>query len=107
MQNGSYTCLNGDGSAAAQESNKDAQRGKFASRIESLLYCIGFAVGIGDIWRFPILVYQNGGGAFFAAYFIVMVLVAIPLFSMELAVGQFSSLGPIAVWKCLPVAQGE
>ncbi|EEC19465.1 sodium-neurotransmitter symporter, putative, partial [Ixodes scapularis] len=78
---------------------KEDQRGKFASRIESLLYCIGFAVGIGDIWRFPILVYQNGGGAFFAAYLIVMVLVAIPLFSMELALGQFSSLGPIAVWK--------
>lgn len=106
MQNGSYTCLNGDASAPAQGSEKEDQRGKFASRIESLLYCIGFAVGIGDIWRFPILVYQNGGGAFFAAYLIVMVLVAIPLFSMELALGQFSSLGPIAVWKCLPVARG-
>ncbi|XP_037555084.1 sodium-dependent proline transporter-like isoform X1 [Dermacentor silvarum] len=111
MQNGSYTSLNktadGDGRRKSSASaGSDDTRGKFGSRIESLLYCIGFAVGIGDVWRFPILVYQNGGGAFFAAYVIVMILVAIPLFTMELALGQFSSLGPIAVWKCLPVAQG-
>ncbi|XP_064486712.1 sodium-dependent proline transporter-like [Ornithodoros turicata] len=85
---------------------EEPERGRFANRAESVLYCIGSAVGIGDIWRFPILVYQNGGGAFFLAYIVIMVLVAIPLYTMEIAFGQFSSLGPMAVWKCLPVGRG-
>lgn len=92
--------------ADGKRKKEDPDRGRFAGRTESVLYCIGSAVGIGDIWRFPILVYQNGGGAFFLAYIVIMLIVAIPLYTMELALGQFSGLGPIAVWRCLPVARG-
>lgn len=82
------------------------KRERFGSRLESILYCIGFAVGIGDVWRFPFLVYQNGGGAFFFAYCVLMFIIAVPLYTMELSFGQFSSLGPIEVWKCLPAGKG-
>ncbi|XP_022708058.1 sodium-dependent proline transporter-like isoform X3 [Varroa jacobsoni] len=84
----------------------ERKRQRFGSKLEGILYCIGSAVGLGDVWRFPFLAYQNGGGAFFFAYLVLMFIIAIPLYSMELAIGQFSSLGPIEVWRCLPIAKG-
>ncbi|XP_018495582.1 sodium- and chloride-dependent glycine transporter 2 [Galendromus occidentalis] len=82
------------------------QRERYGSRLEGILYCIGFAVGLGDVWRFPFLAYQNGGGAFFFAYIVLMFIMAIPLYTMELMIGQFCSRGPIEVWKCMPIAKG-
>ena len=47
---------------AEEEAASTAPRERFGSRLEGMLYCAGLAVGIGDLWRFPYLVYQNGGG---------------------------------------------
>ena len=57
-------------------------------------------VGIGNIWRFPYICYKNGGGAFLVPYFVMLCVAGIPIFFMEMAIGQFSSLGATAVWKC-------
>ena len=55
---------------------------------EYVLSLIGFAVGFGSFWRFPYLVYKNGGGAFLIPYTIAALTIGIPLFYFEGAVGQ-------------------
>ncbi|XP_051877851.1 sodium- and chloride-dependent neutral and basic amino acid transporter B(0+)-like isoform X2 [Pristis pectinata] len=67
---------------------------------------IGCAVGLGNIWRFPYLAYKNGGGAFFIPYTLMLLLVGMPMCFLESSVGQFASLGPVAVWKVVPMLQG-
>jgi NSS family neurotransmitter:Na+ symporter len=63
-------------------------REKWSSRIGFLLAGIGSAVGLGNIWRFPYIVGQNGGGAFLIPYLISVVLLGIPLMILEFAVGR-------------------
>lgn len=56
---------------------------------------VGFAVGFGSFWRFPYLVYKNGGGAFLIPYFIAIFVLGIPLLYLETATGQMHQLsGP-------------
>ncbi|XP_037498416.1 sodium-dependent proline transporter [Rhipicephalus sanguineus] len=88
------------------ESSPTIERGQWGSKAEFILSCIGLSVGIGNIWRFPFLAYQNGGGAFLLPYVILMLLVGKPMYFMEVAVGQFTSLGPMSMWRCLPIAKG-
>nr|XP_033799875.1 sodium- and chloride-dependent neutral and basic amino acid transporter B(0+)-like [Geotrypetes seraphini] len=82
------------------------KRGKWASDVEYRLSLIGYAVGLGNVWRFPYLAYKNGGGAFLIPYTMMLVLVGLPLFFLECALGQYANLGPILVWKCVPILQG-
>ncbi|XP_014241523.2 sodium- and chloride-dependent glycine transporter 2-like isoform X2 [Cimex lectularius] len=83
-----------------------ADRGTWGSPWEFLLSCVGLSVGIGNVWRFPYLAYQNGGGAFLIPYLVMLVLAGKPMYFLELAVGQFSGVGPLALWNCCPLARG-
>nr|XP_018907731.1 PREDICTED: sodium- and chloride-dependent glycine transporter 1-like [Bemisia tabaci] len=83
-----------------------AERGSWGSRWEFLLSCVGLSVGIGNVWRFPYLAYQNGGGAFLIPYLIMLALAGKPMYFLELAVGQFGGVGPLALWNCCPMAKG-
>merc|ERR1712079_291671 len=84
-----------------------AERESWVSRVSFLLACIGYAVGLGNIWRFPYLAYKSGGGAFLVPYFVMLLLCGIPLLYMELAVGQYTRRGPIgALGKICPILKG-
>merc|ERR1712032_222852 len=84
-----------------------AERETWGSTVSFILACIGYAVGLGNIWRFPYLAYKSGGGAFLVPYFVMLLLCGIPLLYMELAVGQYTRRGPIgALGKLCPILKG-
>lgn len=87
-------------------SDESTDRGTWGKKLEFMLTCISYAVGLGNFWRFPYLCYKNGGGAFLIPYFTMLVICGLPIFFMELAFGQFASLGPIAIWKVCPIFKG-
>ncbi|XP_008294264.1 sodium- and chloride-dependent neutral and basic amino acid transporter B(0+) [Stegastes partitus] len=89
-----------------EDGDENTERGNWASKKEYILSMIGYAVGLGNIWRFPYLAYKNGGGAFLIPYFTMLVVTGIPLFFLESAFGQFCSQGPINIWRAVPILQG-
>ncbi|XP_077977388.1 sodium- and chloride-dependent glycine transporter 1-like [Glandiceps talaboti] len=88
------------------EGHENTERGNWTGRLDFILSLIGYAVGLGNIWRFPALCYRNGGGAFLIPYIIMMFLCGMTLFFLEVAWGQFCSEGPITVWKVCPLFRG-
>ncbi|CAG2203117.1 Sodium- and chloride-dependent GABA transporter 2,Sodium-dependent proline transporter,Sodium-dependent dopamine transporter,Sodium- and chloride-dependent glycine transporter 2,Sodium-dependent noradrenaline transporter,Sodium- and chloride-dependent GABA transporter 1,Sodium- and chloride-dependent betaine transporter,Sodium-dependent neutral amino acid transporter B(0)AT2,Sodium-dependent neutral amino acid transporter SLC6A17,Sodium-dependent serotonin transporter,Sodium- and chloride-dependent GABA tr len=95
---------NGDVDVNVDEDTED--RGQWGSKWEFILSCIGLSVGLGNVWRFPYLAYENGGAAFLIAYLVLQFLIGKPMYFMELVMGQFCGLGPTGVWKMNPSAKG-
>lgn len=87
------------GSGVEQEVTLETARDGWDSKVEYFLAQLGFSVGLGNVWRFPYLCHQNGGGAFILLYVVLMVLVGVPLFFLELAAGQSIRQGSIGVWR--------
>ena len=89
--------------------DENAQRGNWDSHSEYLLSMIGYAVGLGNVWRFPgnfswnyqlimkliVLAYENGGGGFLVPYFVMLILAGLPIFFLSTAIAQFCSLGNV------------
>ncbi|MBN3309701.1 ECT2 protein, partial [Amia calva] len=73
-------------------------RPAWGSKLQYMLAQVGFSVGLGNVWRFPYLCHQNGGGAFLLLYVLLLALVGVPLFFLELAAGQSIRQGSIGVW---------
>ena len=124
-------------------SDENPERGNWTNKLDFFLSAVGYAVGLGNVWRFPYRAYQNGGGkhpvvvrpcttevhtygrdhsdspfawfvrfiaypaSFMIPYTLTLILAGLPLFFLEMALGQFSSLGPITLWKVVPVLKGQ
>ncbi|XP_022245423.1 sodium-dependent serotonin transporter-like [Limulus polyphemus] len=90
-----------------EKSQDQNVRETWDKKIEFLLAVIGFAVDLGNVWRFPYICYRNGGGAFLIPYVIMLVFGGLPLFYLELALGQYYRSGCITIWsKLCPIMKG-
>ncbi|KAK6632553.1 hypothetical protein RUM43_013321 [Polyplax serrata] len=81
------------------KSDCDDERESWDSKLTFLLATVGYAVGLGNVWRFPYLAQKNGGGAFLIPYFVMLAIEGIPIFYLELAIGQRLRKGAIGVWN--------
>ena len=77
------------------------QRESFKSRLGFLLVSAGCAIGIGNVWRFQYVTGQNGGGIFVLFYLIFLVIMGLPVLTMELAVGRASRKSAVLGYKAL------
>ncbi|XP_043938483.1 sodium- and chloride-dependent glycine transporter 2 [Protopterus annectens] len=101
------TCvLPGSVNVDEDEGDENKARGNWSNKLDFILSMVGYAVGLGNVWRFPYLAFQNGGGAFLIPYLLMLMLAGIPIFFMEVSLGQFASQGPVSVWKAVPALQG-
>ncbi|CAG5121015.1 unnamed protein product, partial [Candidula unifasciata] len=82
-------------------------RENWSNNIQFVLTTVGYAVDLSNVWRFPFLCYKNGGGAFLIPYFTTLIFGAMPVFFMEMCLGQFHRCGPTAIWdKMSPMFKG-
>uniref|UniRef100_A0A8C6UV58 Transporter n=1 Tax=Neogobius melanostomus TaxID=47308 RepID=A0A8C6UV58_9GOBI len=106
---GGYALVPIDGKAAMELPTSDSkeQRPTWGRRLEFILATVGYAVGLGNVWRFPYLCYSSGGGAFMIPYLIMVCVCGLPLLFMEFTLGQYTRLGPVhAFAKICPLLKG-
>lgn len=77
------------------------ERENFKSKLGFILVSAGCAIGIGNVWRFPYVTGQNGGGIFVLLYLLFLVIMGIPVLTMELAIGRASKKSAVLAYKKL------
>uniref|UniRef100_A0A914YG95 Transporter n=1 Tax=Panagrolaimus superbus TaxID=310955 RepID=A0A914YG95_9BILA len=91
----------------ASSESGGGERETWGRKIDFLLSVIGFAVDLSNVWRFPYLCFKNGGGVFLIPYILMVFLAGIPLFYMELALGQYYRKGAVTTWgRICPLFKG-
>ncbi|XP_066597207.1 sodium- and chloride-dependent GABA transporter ine isoform X2 [Prorops nasuta] len=102
------TCTSYDDADADDPGDyRQPRRPHWANKAQFVLACIGYSVGLGNVWRFPYLCYKSGGGVFLIPYFLILIVCGVPLLYMELSIGQFTRRGPIgAIGQMCPLLKG-
>ncbi|XP_061043611.1 sodium-dependent neutral amino acid transporter B(0)AT1 isoform X2 [Eubalaena glacialis] len=89
------------------EKQESGSRPRWDHKAQYMLTCVGFCVGLGNVWRFPYLCQSHGGGAFMIPFLILLVLEGIPLLHLEFAIGQRLRKGSVGVWSSIhPALKG-
>ena len=84
---------------SAGAATQSADRGAFRGRTAFIFAAIGSAVGLGNIWRFPAVAYENGGGAFILPYLVALLTAGIPLLFLDYAIGHRWRGSAPAAWR--------
>ena len=77
------------------------ERETLKSRLGFILLSAGCAIGIGNVWKFPYIAGQGGGGAFVLFYLVFLVILGLPIMTMEFAVGRASRKSPVRAYQAL------
>ena len=77
------------------------QRERLGSRLGFILLSAGCAIGVGNVWKFPWMVGQYGGGAFVLFYILFLIILGLPIMTMEFAVGRASQKSPVRAYQAL------
>ena len=86
---------------------QDAGRGSFSSRKVFIFAAIGSAVGLGNLWRFPYVAYENGGGAFLIPYLVALLTAGIPFLLLDYGLGhRFRGSAPLSFARLRRGAEG-
>ncbi|XP_072316444.1 solute carrier family 6 member 19b [Eucyclogobius newberryi] len=83
------------------EKEEAGDRPKWDNKAQYMLTCVGFCVGLGNVWRFPYLCQSHGGGAFMIPFLILLVLEGIPLLHLEFAIGQRLRRASLGMWTAI------
>ena len=87
-------------------SARKSLHGNWSSRLAFVLAVTGSAVGLGNIWKFPYIAGQNGGGAFVLVYLACVVLIGMPVMMSEILIGRRGRRNPIATMRLLGEEEG-
>lgn len=88
--------------------NKDClERDHWTGKFEFLLAIIGYTVGVGSIWRFPIICAKNGGGAFLIPFLFFLIACGWPLYYLEVCLGQFTGKSAALAFDLCPLFKGK
>ena len=79
----------------------DKNREQFASRLSFILISAACAIGVGNVWKFPWMVGEYGGGAFVLVYLIFLVILGIPAMTVEFAIGRAAKVSPVKMYQKL------
>ena len=90
-----------------KEEMEMAEREQFASRIGFILITAGCAIGLGNVWRFPFIAGKYGGGAFVLLYLFFLVILGVPVMTMELSVGRASQRSSVESFRRLEGEGGK
>lgn len=77
------------------------ERERLGSRLGFILLSAGCAIGVGNVWKFPYMTGQYGGGAFVLVYLLCLILLGVPVMTMEFAMGRASQKSPVKLYEKL------
>lgn len=89
------------------DGKRSSLHGHWSSRMAFILAVTGSAVGLGNIWKFPYIAGQNGGGAFVLVYLVCVVLIGMPVMMSEILIGRRGRRNPVATMKLLGEEEGS